>query len=210
MRSCQICGEPDKRLLFDKYDSQEGMGLFECDGCGHRYVDGDHLSQNWFDRYYTIHYHTTDGALANGRYRSLAAYVKLHAGEVLDVGGRNGTMHEHFSGFPYRAVGIGDSFGEGHECVMLSHTLEHVYDVTGFMKAIRKALKVDGLLVAEVPIHLHYRKPKEYDYHFQHVNKFRRMDLMSLFSDNQYSIVEFCQLPDFREYECWRIAGRLW
>ena len=208
MRNCQICGESDRRLIMASYDGKN-MSLFECDGCKHRYVDSAQLSQAWFDQYYFNEYKTTDTPYSTERYTALAEFVKAHVNEAIDVGGKNGELHEYFNDFRYQAVGVGDELGTDHECVILSHTLEHVYDIETLIKRIRKALRRDGLLVVEVPVHIVYQAPTEYDYHWQHINKFRPMDLMELLVKFQYSIVEFCKLPDYREYQCWRIAGRL-
>lgn len=207
MRNCPICNEADRKLLFAGYDGQN-MSLFQCDACLFRYVDSAQLDQAWFDNYYATQYTTSDTPYSFARYESLALFVQAHANEALDIGGKNGELGDHFKGFPYFPVGVGDAIDRRYECVILSHTLEHVYDVAGMMEYIGKALDKDGLLVVEVPVHIVYQMPKAYDYHWQHVNKFRPMDLMELLVDNQYSIVEFCKLPDYREYECWRIAGR--
>jgi len=210
MRNCQICGEGDRKLILAGYAGQN-MSLFSCDGCGHRYVDSAELDQAYFDKYYANEYKISDTPEECApRYQNLAQYVQAHAKGVLDIGGKDGELHKYFDGFPYQAVGVGDELGEKQECVLLSHTLEHVYDIDALMKRVKKALRHDGLLVVEVPIHITYKPPKDYDYHWQHVNKFRPMDLMELLISYQYSIVEFCRLDDFREYECWRIAGRLW
>lgn len=209
MRSCQICGERDRKWIFSGYDGQD-MSLFECDGCGHRYIDSAELTQAWFDQYYLNEYTTSDTPYSQERYRSISDFVKLHCKSALDVGGKNGELSECFRGFDYKAAGVGDELGTDQECIILSHTLEHVYDIDTLMKQIAKALKRDGLLVIEVPVHITYLEPKQYDYHWQHINKFRPMDLMELLIAHGFSIVEFCKLPDYRKYQCWRIAGRLW
>jgi len=212
MRPCQVCGESDRKLLLSGYDGQN-MSLFECDACKHRYVDSAELDQAWFDNYYLTQYTTSDKPYSFDRYRSLALYVAAHAKDVLDIGGKNGELGEHFAKIQsvnYEAIGVGDELGTERECIILSHTLEHVYDVGALMKQVIRALRRDGLLVIEVPIHIVYGNPKKYDYHWQHINKFRPMDLMMLLIGNGFTIVEYCRLPDYREYECWRIAGRLW
>lgn len=210
MRNCQICGEPDRKLLFSGYDGQD-MSLFECDGCGHRYVDSAQLSQAWFDKYYTTQYTTSDTPYSFERYAALADFVASRAKDILDIGGLNGELHEHFGGLPvkYEAIGVGDGIARKYECVVMSHTLEHIYDIEAIMKVVKNALDKGGLFVVEVPVHITYKEPKEYDYHWQHINKFRPMDLMELLIAYGFNVVEFCQLSDYREYQCWRIAGRI-
>lgn len=207
MRACQICGETDRRLLYADY-ARKKFNLYECDACGHQYLDGRHLSQAWFDHYYATEYRTTDAPYSFDRYNSLANYAALQSDDILDIGGKNGELHEHFAKLPvkYKAIGVGDKL-ERHECAILSHTLEHVYDVGTLMTQISR---VSEIIIIEVPIHTYYRDdPREYDCHFQHINKFRPQDLISLLQAFQYSVFEFCKLPNYLEFECWRIAGKL-
>lgn len=210
MRSCQVCGEDARQEVFHHYDHPK-MDLFACASCGFRYVDGDGLSQDWFDHYYLNAYTTSDTPYSFARYQSLAQYVAERAQDVLDIGGKNGELYEHFTkiqGLNYEAIGVGEKPERKYEGVILSHTLEHVYEVAPLFGLIAEALEPDGWLVVEVPIHLEYVDPGDYDKHWQHINKFRPSDLIRLFVDHGYSIVESGPIDDYLEYRCWRIAGR--
>ena len=214
MRNCQICGESARREVFRHYNHPE-MDLFACASCGFRYVDGDSLSQDWFDHYYLTEYTTSDTPYSFERYQSLAQYVAERATDVLDIGGKDGELHEHFAkiqGLNYDAMGVGENPERKYGCVVLSHTLEHIYEIAPSFALIAAALDGPadrgGWLVIEVPIHLEYVDPGDYDNHWQHINKFRPQDLTRLLVGRGYVIVESVQIDDYREYKCWRIAGR--
>jgi hypothetical protein len=98
-------------------------------------------------------------------------------------------------------AGVGDEYPY-HHGVILSHTLEHVYDVGAFIDRIA----CDWLFI-EVPIHLEYLPPMEYDHHWQHVNKFRPQDLETLIEQKGYKVRISKQIEDYREYKVWRLAA---
>ena len=91
----------------------------------------------------------------------------------------------------------------------MSHTLEHIYDIQIMFERVLAHLGVRGYyLFIEIPVHLEYVKPTEYDYHWQHINKFRPSDIERLCTRKGYEIMVSQQIEDYREYKVWRIAGR--
>ncbi len=104
-------------------------------------------------------------------------------------------------------AGVGDNARRAYNAVILSHTLEHIYDIPAMIARIKSALHIGGYLFIEVPIHLDYAD-KEYDRHWQHINKFRAGDLAKLLVHNGFSIKASHELPDYREYKTGRIVGQ--
>ena len=212
MRKCQICNHDGKRVIENTYHYQEGFCLFECTKCGHRYVDGLHLSQAWFDEYYTTKYTTDDKPYSDARLASLAdcVVVTYKRKTPLDIGGMDGELVKRMNerGALSQAAGIDTKNGAGHDAVILSHTLEHIYDVSAIFQRVTDSMRKDGYLFIEVPIHLEYNDPKAYDYHYQHINKFRPIDLERLCTRKGFEIVESKQIADYREYKVWRLVGR--
>lgn len=217
MRNCPICDHNGKRVIMNDYCGTsmvnaevKSMCLFECTRCGHRYLDGLHLSQAWFDDYYLHRYQTDDKPYSDARLNSLADCVKSYKPRViLDIGGMDGELQARFSAYDNCDVaGVGWKSKARYDAVILSHTLEHIYDVPAMFENIKSHLNPDGLLFVEVPIHMGYKEPKAYDYHWQHINKFRPNDLYDLFVRNGFEIPVWDRLPDYREYQCWRIVGQ--
>lgn len=208
MRYCQICNGTGKRVILNHYGE---LCLFECTSCGHWYVDGL-VDQAWFDEYYLTKYKTDDKPYSDERLASLAALIGSYMPkQVLDIGGMDGELKQRLDGITACDVaGVGDVSKKKYDGVILSHTLEHIYDIGAMFDRIHGALKKKGHLFVEIPVHLfdNYLPPKEYDYHWQHINKFRVRDIEALFLRHGFTIELSEQLPDYREYSCWRIVGR--
>jgi hypothetical protein len=174
-------------------------------------VDGLHLSQAWFDDYYLTKYQTDDKPYSDARLNSLAdcmaSYVRRR---VLDIGGLDGELQSRIKSRKIACYvsGVGDVNEYKHDAVILSHTLEHIYNIGAMFERIDKALNDVGYLFIEVPIHLGYNEPQAYDYHWQHINKFRPIDLERLCTRKGFEIVESKQIEDYREYQVWRLVGR--
>lgn len=202
MRNCQICGHNGKRVILNHYDGLVCC-LFECTDCGHWYVDSKDWTQEYFDDYYLNKYRTDDKPYSDARLASLAGFVAARSSDVLDIGGMDGELQRRLQerNVICDTAGVGDVYPY-HDCVVLSHTLEHVYDVQSFMERINCRL-----LVVEIPIYLGYNDPKGYDYHWQHINKFRPMDVERLLTQKGYTVRISEQIADYREYKVWRIAG---
>lgn len=212
MRDCQICNHNGKRVILNDYDGQD-MCLFECTACGHRYVDALNLSQAWFDDFYLTRYTTNDKDRSDARLASLADFVAVHQPKhALDIGGMDGELQNYLSlrSVKCDVAGVGSKETKKYEAVILSHTLEHIYDIRGIFERVHGALKSGGRLFVEIPIHLYdnYQDPKAYDYHWQHINKLRPRDIEALFTKHGLTIELSEQIADYWEYQVWRIAGR--
>jgi SAM-dependent methyltransferase len=221
MRQCPICNHNGKRVILNDYMTNEEVPnrcLFECTRCEHRYLDGIGHTQAWYDEYYSTRYKTDDLPFSNERLESLADLIDdfgcLYA---LDIGGMDLELQHRLAarGVVCDVAGIEHiEKSNAYGVVILSHTLEHIYDVPAMMARVKKALYPGGVVVIEVPIHLQYDEPTEhnyhkpYDYKFQHVQKFRPQDLELLLTRNGFTIEVSQQLPDYREYNVWRIVGR--
>lgn len=214
MRNCQVCDHNGKRVIQNDYDGQN-LCLFECTKCGHRYVDALHLSQEWFDNFYLTRYSTNDKELSGARLDSLAEcvsyYVTGSINNVADIGGTDGELVGRLRERNVMAwgYGVGEEQNEQWKAdgVILSHTLEHIYDVGAMFERIHRFMP-SGYLFIEIPVHLRsYQVPQDYDNHWQHVNKFRPLDITMLFVKHGFEIVQSTQIADYWEYNCWRIIG---
>ena len=211
MRDCPICGSNGKRVVMNDYGG-EGvrLGLFACADCGHRYLDAD-VSQAWFDEYYAHRYITDVSMFGAARWETLAEYIASYEPiEVLDIGGLDGELAERIRahGIYCRVAGVQTEVMGKFDAVVLSHTLEHVYDLPGMMAYIKDKLKAKGLLFVEGPVHLAYVDPMAYDPYWQHINKFRPEDMDALFKRYGLDILESERLDDYQEYHCWRTVGQ--
>jgi len=225
MRNCPSCGTKEKDLVISGYNGVSvinagyapELDLYKCNECGMHYVDGAICSQEFFDNYYMTKYRTDDAPYSDARLFSLAECVKKYRGDnrsfrVLDIGGMDGELAQRINSIGLlcliTGVGLDHLDVKDNDGVILSHTLEHIYDIPAMFARIKRALKPGGLLFIEVPIWFDY-SDLTYDNHWQHINKFRSKDLDSIFGEFDFEILESLRLPSYREYDVWRIVGRM-
>lgn len=204
MRNCPACDHFISRLV-SGYDN--GYNLHECLQCGMRYLDSPAASQARLDGYYandkSPDLREPDSIT---RLEALATYVKqdhdLHP--ILDIGGKFSPLKDML---PLCAtLNAGEQIQGDYGTVIMSHTLEHVYDVNGLFAQIGKHLLKRGRVIIEGPIWYTYGI-NGYDPYWQHVNKFRPQDLERLLQRHGYAVRNPQALPKFREFRCWRVEG---
>lgn len=202
MRDCPVCGSDERRLAVPDYI---GAGLFVCE-CGMHYVDADHWSQEWFDYYYLVHYKTDDEPYSDARLNHLAGCVMSYdPRSVLDIGGMDGELQKRIESFGVKCdvSGVKDDNQNKYDIVVLSHTLEHIYDVPAMFSRILRNL--GSRLIIEIPVWLDYENLM-YDYHWQHINKFTKHHLGNLLAEHGFQF-KMTSLPDYREYHCLRAVA---
>jgi 2-polyprenyl-3-methyl-5-hydroxy-6-metoxy-1,4-benzoquinol methylase len=94
-----------------------------------------------------------------------------------------------------------------YQTIVLSHTLEHIYDTHAMLEQIKAHLAEDGMVVVEVPIWM----PETgiaYDHFWQHCNKYTPYHLEKMFTNHCFKTVESYALPDYRTFHCWRLTAR--
>jgi hypothetical protein len=77
-----------------------------------------------------------------------------------------------------------------------------VYDIDSLLESISCRY-----LVIEIPIHIDYVSPQEYDYQWQHINKFRPQDAERILARKGYNVFESKKIEDYRDYKVWRLAA---
>lgn len=202
MRSCPICEEADRKVL----GAYEGnFELMECLFCGHRYLDGNY-TQSFFNGHYSNDTSPDlQDALSVKRLVSLADTIGPFT-RGLDIGGKWSPLQRYLK---VETLNAGEQMTGLYDLFILSHTLEHVYDVHGLMDEIKAHSADNARIVIEGPIWPDdYDKARpDYDYHWQHVNKFRLDDLKLLLYLNEFSIVEYTDPGQFLDYDCLRVVG---
>jgi len=200
MRPCPVCGNTEcKDLGF--YEPGYFYHLYACP-CGMRYLDDERKTQAYYDEYYKFDTSPDLGTTEDiARLKALAA--ALPEGRGLDVGGKWSYLkdiHQHDT------LNAGEAIEGEYDYVILSHTLEHVYDVQGLMQKIYEHTLIGGKIIIEGPIWLSYNSVT-YDHNWQHLNKFTPASLEELLSRWFYRVETSERLPDLSEFNCWRVIG---
>ncbi len=201
MRTCPVCESSERRVVIADYLN---FVLYAC-RCGMHYLDSATSSQKWFDQYYATIYKTDDKPYSDDRLNSLADFVASYEPRsVLDIGGMDGELQQRLQrrGLQCDVSGVGDGNPDQYDAVIISHTLEHIYEMPAMMQRIQRNL--GNRLFIEVPIWKDY-EDLSYDHHWQHINKFTARHLEDMLRHYGFQIGKSVGIPDYREYHCHRV-----
>lgn len=208
MRKCPVCNSAHRRLIMEHYNS-ENWTAYLCT-CGMVYLDSDTVSEERLNEYYRKVYTSDDGPVADIRLGHLARFVaETCQSPVLDIGGTDMKLAGLLSGMIVDVSGAGDKPSKKYQTIVLSHTLEHVYNMRRMIETIIAHLNPGGKVVVEVPIWGNQKELTAYDYHLQHCNKFTPEKLRELFENAGFEVTLSEPLPDYIEYQCWRLVAIL-
>lgn len=209
MRNCPVCGDARKRRRVSHYNGSH-FDLWACMQCGMNYLDSKAATAQWFDGFYLTQYRTDDAPYSDDRLNGLADAIASYApAKVLDIGGTDGELQYRLAlrRIECATEGVGAVNPERYDVVILSHVLEHIYDVPAMMARVRQNMR--GRLIVEVPVWLSYTQPLIYDRHWEHINKFSVNLLTRLLTGQGFEIEQSVALPDYRKYHCHRIIAHV-
>jgi SAM-dependent methyltransferase len=173
------------------------------------YLDSMESTEAGINLYYKTVYKSDDPpAFLYPRLDALTQYLIENCNPpLLDIGGMDGRLADRIAEMD--TSGAGDQITGTYQTVILSHTLEHVYNTHGMLEAIKEHLAPGGRVVVEVPIWSDADNWKVYDYHFEHVQKFTPVKLEELFVRHGFRIELSTPLPRYIEYNCYRLVACL-
>jgi SAM-dependent methyltransferase len=147
----------------------------------------------------------------------IAAFLQNRNANILDVGCANGGMLKALQEIGFlnlcgidpsltcventRRLGIEARQGSlfhpfrehAFDCIVLSHTLEHVHDLQGAIRWVRTNLKKDGAVYIETPDATRYANfiyaPLQ-DFNTEHINHFSLTCLVNLMHTNNFTLME--------------------
>lgn len=204
MRNCPVCGSDERQMIDPDYSYD--FDLFSCE-CGMYYLDAVWMTQAWLDNYYLTEYMTDDKPYSDDRLASLAKYIQsFEPRNVLDIGGMDGELQSRLNDLDVLCdiTGVKNDNQKKYDIVVLSHTLEHIYDVPSMFSRILGNL--GNRLIIEVPIWYDYQN-LGYDLHWQHINKFTKHHLEELLLNYGFQISASESILDYREYHCHRVMA---
>lgn len=202
MRNCPVCDSDIREIAVRDYMN---FTLYKCE-CGMHYIDGD-VYQSWFDDYYLTKYKTDDEPYSDDRLNSMASKIASYEPRsVLDIGGMDGELQRRLValGIKCDVTGVKNDNQRKYDFVVLSHTLEHIYDIPSMFQRILGNL--GNRLFIEIPVWENY-EDLTYDFHWQHINKFTKTALVHLLWHHGFYINLSEPLPDYREYHCHRVIA---
>jgi ubiquinone/menaquinone biosynthesis C-methylase UbiE len=217
VRKC-FCGSDDNTLIYSESipnfeDSPLGteIRVKKCNTCGFIFSD-NFRTQKHYDTYYTQNVAYMKGKISGEkRYHETAEIVKKYTtpdSKIADVGCGPGTILHILNQNGYtNLIGVDPSseslnitgvnsvqstlfdYNDSCDFMILSHILEHVYDLEKAMKSINS-----HRIYVEVPNVEKYatRLPFQ-DFNIEHINHFSHKSLTNLFDKYGYSCIEFSE-----------------
>jgi len=227
MRVCPICDSSERTLLWSSpFKVPDGWPLpsvidwYKCGDCSLLYGDGD-FDQELLNKYYRNYYgYGINSEDVKERLNGIAdAIWRDHPNaRVVDFGGAGDDgrsiivdrLHSFGHAEAY-CINAGDDVPEC-DVMVVSHVLEHVYDMPDVMNKIVGALHPSGLLIVDGPdatgLLQHWQMPM-LDFHTKHVIHLRMLDYLRLMDRYGFTLIDSLKYVDIRASQtapCFRMT----
>lgn len=199
--NCPLCGKQPKDNFVIDYAMPDDWKLptrynWRYCECGFIWADTD-KTVNDFDEHYRQHYNPSFDEHDQKRIDDLADFIFQFVKpdtHIVDFGGGAGQLRDALKIRGFRNVEVVNLDDEMPECevVILSQTIEHLYDLERDIKRIDAKLKPRGVVIVETPDAIAYSgqdTPQLLDYYPTHVNHFSLQTLTALWGKYGYSAV---------------------
>ena len=203
MRNCSCCnkyisyGIHDIILSMpDDIPLKNKLTIFFCDDCNFYFSDSSNNEID-YDNYYKLFNNYKTYPIYSDKDERCHLYLiqelqGRNVKTILDYGSGNGKLKELLSNnFLVNEYDIGmNEDNNQYDCVILSHVLEHIYDINIFFLKINKNVKTDGLLYIEIPNAEFYDKLNDItplqEINIEHINFFSKHALNKLLMNHGY------------------------
>jgi SAM-dependent methyltransferase len=206
MRNCPICNKLSNIFditsisltLVNDINLNNILNVKLCKECFFYFSDSNNTQEDYNNYYLTFNNYQQqnycldkDMCCANFIFKNIKNNIKT----ILDYGTGNGVLANLLS--TKFSVDVFDINMEKnttkYDLLVLSHVLEHIYDVNTFIKEISKNIKDNGLLYIEIPNSDFYEKftnisPLQ-EVNIEHINFFSKYALNKLLINNGFSCV---------------------
>jgi len=128
-------------------------------------------------------------------------FIKTNITNIIDYGSGNGDLSKLLSSnYSVEQYDIGmEKNTNKYDCLILSHVLEHIYDLNKFIETISSNIKDDGYLYIEIPNAEFYCHFNDYcplqEINLEHINFFSKYALNKLLLNNGFLCISL--LDDF-------------
>jgi hypothetical protein len=212
MRNCSICNDNNTTVIYKIKLSlikdnplNDTLNIKKCNNCNFYYSDSNN-TQSDYDNYYKLFNNYKHYSNYSDKDERCSNYLKHilkdnHIKTILDYGSGNGLLKNLLSDmFMVNEYDIGmieDT--KQYDCLILSHVLEHIYNIDEFMYKIKLNIKTDGILYIEVPNADFYEKITEItplqEINIEHINYFSKLTLNKLLLKHGFQVISI--IDDF-------------
>jgi hypothetical protein len=202
MRLCFCCSNNKNKInsihisIINDFSLKNLLNIYFCSDCNFYFSDSDN-NQSDYDNYYKLFSKYKTNITYFDKDERCNQYLKKELNNkniktILDYGSGNGILKDLLSNdFDVDKFDIGMKENNNqYDCLILSHVLEHIYNLNNFLLKISNNIKTDGLLYIEVPNAEFYDKlncitPLQ-EINIEHINFFSKFSLNKLLLKHGY------------------------
>jgi hypothetical protein len=214
MRSCicsnvqnNCCIETIKLSLVNDIKLNNKLNIYYCSECNFYYSDSEN-TQDDYNNYYKEFNNYKKGTIYSDKDERCDRYLKdklqnQNIRTIIDYGSGNGKLKALLSVsdlYEVEEYDIGmEQPNKKYDCLILSHVLEHIYDIDKFIETISLNINENGFIYIEVPNAEHYDKITDIcplqEINLEHINFFSKYALNKLLMRHDYYAVSL--IDDF-------------
>ena len=206
MRICSCCNIKNEVLidnitlsLVNDIKLNNNLSIYYCSKCNFYYSDSGNAQED-YNNYYTEFNNYKKGIIYSDKDERCNIYLKDKLQNekiktIIDYGSGNGKLKDLLSDiYTVEEYDIGMTSPEKkYDCLILSHVIEHIYDINTFIEDISKNISDDGLLYIEVPNAEYYDKISDIcplqEINIEHINFFSKYALNKLLINHNYQAI---------------------
>jgi hypothetical protein len=203
MRPCYCCNKNSEECIIN-LDLQivgdipldNKISVYFCDDCNFYYSDSNNTQDDYnlyyklFNNYKNYRYCFDKDERCFGFLKDF--FKKNDIMNIIDYGSGNGDLSELLSSeFNVDIYDIDMPINTNlYDCLILSHVLEHIYNIDEFINTVSKNIKDDGYLYIEVPNSEYYSFFNDLcplqEINLEHINFFSKFALNKLLLNKGY------------------------
>lgn len=203
MRFCQCCNSLANTnyinniniTIVDEINLNNELIIKYCSNCYFYFIESNNKQED-YDNYYLNYNNYRNYILSNDKDIECSIYLKNNLDKnvktILDYGCGNKILSEYLnSTYDVDNYDIGmDHIDKKYDCLVLSHVLEHIYDIKPFIENLKKYITNDGYLYIEVPNMEYYKEFINFgplqEISLEHINFFSKYALSKLMINNNF------------------------
>jgi hypothetical protein len=206
MRICEICNSNNDLLslaeieccLPSNIDLDGILKVNKCIKCNFYFSDNNNTQDDYNNYYISCNNYTNNKKIISDKdmkcYKFLTENLDINL-KILDYGSGNGILYskmmETFLDVNQYDIGM-KNINDKYDCIIISHVLEHIFDINLFIKNIDSLLNdnKDSMIYIEVPNAEYYDKfniicPLQ-EINIEHINYFTKFSLNKLMLNHGY------------------------